>query len=385
MHLFHMLSTKNRKIAKHMAAGYDAEAQNNLEAAYGEYEQAAALGSGKAMAAIGALYLHKGFRMVEQTNIAELISQGIPVFPWNVIKKMVPDQITARQWYCKAAQCGEAAGYAAAGVMLCEGIGGSADLEKGLAYLNKALDMGVEEVRPALAVYAQAKDLHTSDEQYEQLLRDFIHAVEAEKPERYGLYSALKGGTDRQKTRLGHVLVTRRNLNDPKYADFKYLYSPEGVPLIPCCARRLNWKTFIRIDLNAFLSDDVLIAFSTDIGNTVTRTSRLTPAGSAVYRSPAFGWLRERKEAVVFRIRPQDVLPPAEMEQFAHENYLQPMEYAPDHVAFLLENGEKEYSAEIVAIAGGKVQVLFRYTIGGPDDLQETFEPELLELRLDGE
>jgi len=371
-----------KKIAELMEKGAAEEERNDLEAAFQSYEQAAQLGSGKAMAAIGTLYSFKSFRMVEENNIAELISQGMPVFPWNIVRKTVPDQAEARKWYCSAAEQGEATGYAFAGAMLCEGIGGPQELERGLAYLQKAVDLGVEAVRPAISVYAQAKDIHVSDEKYEKMLSDFVDAVEAGKPERHAMYFALKGGTEQQKARLGYTLVTRRNLLDPKYMEFKYLYAAGGVPLIPCCARRLMWKTYLRLELNAFASDDVLIGFASDIGDTVTHLGRLRPAGSAVYRSPDFGWLREEKKAVLFRIDRQCMPAPEEMERLAQVNHLQPSEYQPENVAFMLENGEKEYSAEVVAIADGKVQVLFRYTIGGSDEIHTSFEPELVSLSL---
>ena len=384
--MFDLVFGKKRKITKLLKLGRGEEARNNPEGAYEAYEQAAALGSGKAMVAIGVLYQHKGFRMVEKTNVEELIRQGIPLLPWNVRTKTEPDHAAALEWYRKAAECGEAEGYALAGAMLCEGIGCRPDLDKGLSYLTKAADMGIETVKPAIAIYADVGNSGISDAQYHKLLREFVCAVEEGKPERYALYSELKGGTDRQKTKLGYALVTRRNLHDPKYADFKYLFDADGMPLIPCCARRLSWKTFIRIDLNAFPDDDVLIAYSADfydINSTISNLGRLRRAGSAVYKSPAFGWLQEKKRAVVFKIDRENFPEQTEMARIAGENYLQPAEYAPDHVAFMIEDGEKEYSAEITAICNGKVQVLFRYTIGGSDAIEQTCEPELLELTLD--
>ena len=165
--------------------------------------------------------------------------------------------------------------------------------------------------------------------------------------------------------------------------EYKPPNSEKDVPLIPCTAVRLNWETLVRIDLNAFRSDDVLIAFSSDIRQSINNLGRLKSAGRAVYRSPSFGWLREEKEAVVFKIDRQIFPEGQEMERFENNNYLEPLNLSSDNTAFFVENGEKEYSAEIVAITDGKVSVLFRYTIGGPDEIKNTFEPELLNLRLD--
>lgn len=387
---------KKKKISNFLTIGRSEEAQNNLEGAYGAYEQAAALGSGEAMLAIAALYQEKRYRMVETDNVAELLQKGIPLLPWMVVKKTEPNYAAALEWYCKAAEHGEARGYALAGVMLCEGIAGSPDLDKGLSYLQKAAAMGIQEAQPAIAIYAKARNADISDAEYDNLLREFISAVEEGNPQRYALYYVLKGGTDRQKTKLGYALVTRRNLNDPRYGEFKYLVRPDGVPLIPCSARRTCWKTFIRIDLNAFSDDDVLIGYSSDFlysnlfdsdspffYDPIRSLGRLKRVGVAAYTSPAFGWLREKKRAIVFKIARENFPEQSEMERIAGENGLQPMEYTPEHVAFLLEDGEKEYSSEIVAIANGKVQVLFRYTVDGSDVIHQTFEPELLELKLD--
>ena len=383
MKLSHLFIGKKRAIAQLLKKGYLEETQNNLDAAYEIYSQAASLGSGKAMVAIGNLYTNKQFRMVEQSNLAELILQGIPVFPWNLITKTVPDAKTALEWFRKAAELEDPQGCAVAGAMLCEGSGCPPDLEKGVAYLKKALALGVEEVRPLICIYETQKDISLSDEKYEEKLREFTHAVELNKPERFDLYSVLKGGTERQLARLGYILITRRNLNDPKYLEFKYLSSPMGIPYIPCCAKRGNWSSFVRVDLNAFSSDDVLLTFATDIHYSFFASGRLKPIGSAVYRSPAFGWLGEIKNAMVFKIDRQYLPQQEDMNRFIEAYHLHPKEYEDENAAFIVENGEKEYSAEIAAITDGKMDVLYRYTIGGFDMIESSFEPKLMELTLD--
>ena len=49
----------------------------------------------------------------------------------------------------------------------------------------------------------------------------------------------------------------------------------------------------------------------------------------------------------------------------------------------MTENGEKEYSFEIAGISGGKVDVLWRYTIGGSDEVHKYFESELISVDLE--
>ena len=383
MNLSGFFSSEKQAVEELLKKGNLEESQNNPDAAYEAYRQAAELGSGKAMVAIGNLYLTKQFRMVEQNNLMELMMQGIPAFPWNTVTKTVPDMKTALEWHLKAAELEEPRGCAVAGIMLCEGDGCQPDTKKGLVYLKKALDLGVEQVRPIIYIYDTPTDISVSDEEYEEKLRDFVNAVESENPERFAMYYYLKGGTDRQLTRLGHILITRQNLMDPKFMGFNYLVSPDKSPYIPCYARRGNWTTFVSVDLNAFPSDDVLITFCSDINYNLFDSSRLKIVGNAVYRSPAFGWLEETKKAFVFKIDRQHIPQPEDMKNYIETYRLHPKEYDESNSAFIVENGEKEYSVEIAAITNGKVEILYRYTVGGSDDIQSSFEPSLIELTLE--
>ena len=47
-----------------------------------------------------------------------------------------------------------------------------------------------------------------------------------------------------------------------------------------------------------------------------------------------------------------------------------------------MENGGKEYSVEIACLNGLEVDLLFRYTIGGSNDVKRFFAPRLLSLAL---
>lgn len=58
-------------------------------------------------------------------------------------------------------------------------------------------------------------------------------------------------------------------------------------------------------------------------------------------------------------------------------------EYQGESVAFMVECGEKEYSFEIAGIRDEKVEVLWRYTIGGSDRVHEYFEPQLVSIEID--
>ena len=357
------------------------EENNNLEAAFELYQHAAALGNGDAMVAIGNLYAVKNFRMKETYDFLEHVLKGSTLMPYNLTKKQEPDLKTALEWYIKAAEQDHPDGCFAAGAMLCEGKGCESDVERGLMYLKKADEKGMPSARQVICIYDPTESLYLSDDEYEKLLERFVQAVDSCTLEQFELYSRLKGGTESQQTRLGYTLITRRNLEDPKYQSFKYLFSPEGIPLLPCCARRGAWKSFVRVDLNAFRSDDIYIAFATDISNSFVESSRLTPVGSAVYRSPAFGWLGEEKKSLVLKVDRTCVS--QQIQEIAEEFGLLPKEYAEENAAFIVENGEKEYSVEFAVIENGKVHVLYRYTIDGPDEIHSSFEPELISLTID--
>lgn len=215
------------------------EENNNFEAAFELYQQAAALGNGDAMVAIGNLYAVKNFRMKETYDFLEHVLKGIPLMPYNLTKKQELDFKTALEWYIKAAELDHPDGCFAAGAMLCEGKGCESNVE----------------------------------------------------------------------------------------------------------------------------------------------SSRLIPVGSAVYRSPAFGWLGEEKNALVLKVDRTCVS--QQIQEIAEEFGLLPKEYAAENAAFIVENGEKEYSVEFAVIENGKVHVLYRYTIDGPDEIHSSFEPELISLTID--
>lgn len=379
MSVFDLFNPTSQKRRRYLSAGKTAEAQGDLEAAFTAYTQAAELGSSDAMAAIGDLYVFRSFRQVEKTNLPELL-QGIPVFPWNLHTAMADDHDSALKWYRKAADLGNPRGCYLAGAFLCDS---QRDIPLGLSYLEKAMAQGVKEAAYIHAIYAPPVRISISDQAYEALLREFQTAVEKESPHRFEQYARLKGGSDSQLARLGYLLTTRRNLNDPRYGLFRYLFDAQGIPLIPACCKRGNWRSFVRFDLNAF-PPDTYLAFSSDIvpRYTLGYLHRLREAGTARYRSPAFGWLGEEKHPIVFRIDPDAVLTGEDLETAIRQFFLIPAEYEPENAAFFTECGEKEYSVELAAIHDGQVDVLFRYTIGGSEELKSSFSPELLSLEL---
>lgn len=385
MDLFAAFSPRKKKIAKLLTAGQEAEAKQELETAYESYQQAAELGSTEAMIAIATLYSVKMFRPVEQSNMMELLLQGIPAFPWNTVTQQVPDMPSALAWFRKAADAGDGKGCYMTGVMLCEGIGCKADPTEGLPYLDKAIAAGFSDASKYKYLYQPYEKIAFTDEEYESLLAEFIRKAEAREDDCYELYARLKGGSDRQLARLGFAIVTAKNMHNPLFEPFKYSFSDNGIPLIPACAKRGSWKTFIRFDLNAFASHNTVIAFTSDIDPEciLEQCHHLKRAGRARYISPAFGWLGNEKEAILFDIDTQQALDDAQLQEMAEFYHLIPEEYTGEDVAILTECGEKEYSVEIAAITGGKINILYRYTIGGSDEIQDMVAPTLLEVTIE--
>ena len=90
-----------------------------------------------------------------------------------------------------------------------------------------------------------------------------------------------------------------------------------------------------------------------------------------------FGWLdEEEKHAILLQLGVDDTLNAGSMKEVVEAFQLREEEYLGDSLALLVENGEKEYSFEIAGIQGNQVEVLWRYTIGGSDRVQNYFEPE---------
>ena len=368
---------KSRKLLKQ---GQSAQAQKHWEEAYALYAQSAALGNADAMVAIGILYMRHGFRPVKASNLSALLLSGMPIMPWDLQEQLVPDVKTALDWYRKAADTGHPEGMRILGTMLCEGKYCPQDLPRGLDYLKKAEAKGNSLARMMRLLHDQPERRCIPDEQYKRWLTAFQQAADVHEPSQYEWFARLKSGSDAQQARLGYVLATALNAQKPGYDQFPLPRTEDGLLLVPASIRRADWQTFAHIDLNAFPSPDTLLALSIDFDPKLALDlcHRLTQAGTAVYRSPAFGWLQEEKHAILLRIAPEETLTGTHLEETIRRFSLTEAAYEPAHAAFFTETGEKEYSAEIAAITGDRVEVLLRYTIGGSDRVKKLFPPELV-------
>ncbi|MCH5187030.1 MAG: sel1 repeat family protein [Oscillospiraceae bacterium] len=387
MGLFDSLCNGKNSAKNLLAAGAELERKNDLEGAFEKYKQAADLGNTEAMMAIVSLYLSKPFRQIEKSNMLELMQRGVPVLPWNLVTRKEPDYKSALEWCLKAADLGNGRACYTAGCFLCEGIICRGDIEKGTEYLEKAVKAGVPGAKEAIYLFKPSGERLT-DEAYESCLELFAQYASVGNAMMYKRYSILKSGTPKQLARLGYVLIAAQNNNLPNYGVFKYSFTDSGIPFIPAAPKRMQWKTFLRFDLNAFEAENPLIAISSDIIHPKSGYSMLGEfhhaalAGTAAYRSPAFGWLGEEKAALVFRLDKAVRLNAEAMAEVVNYFSLTPEEYEGDSVAFMVDSGEKEYSVEIACINGDKVDVLWRYTVDGSSEVHEYFEPELLSLNI---
>ncbi len=354
------------------------EQENKLEEAFEAYKSSAEAGNANAMWAIARLYLFKDFRKIKVNNLFQLIQQGIPVFPWNFEEHEEIDYRSALEWSIKAADADNAQAALAAGLILCGGHGKAPDIEKGLPYIKIALSRKVPGAEEAYALYAPEKNVSIDDSEYEKKLNEFAVCLNnGDMSSSMLLFSMLKNGSPTQKAKLGYVLMTGRNLGNELCATFPLLREDNGIPFFPAAPKRVAWKTFVRIDRNAF-PEGAKILFSADINVTPDCLSGLVITGKCEYISPSFGWLGEKKQAFILEFDDSAKLSEELFERVRKNFRLFEPEYQPENVAFFVENGEKEYSVEIAALIGERIDILYRYTIGGSDVVNKYFDPELI-------
>ncbi len=376
----------NKKKEQYRKEGLELEQQGKYEEAYIKYEEAGGMDDIPSMLYIARMYLSGNFRPVETSNLAELMLQGGPVFPWSQISEIHPDYESGLAWLIKAADLGDGFACEVAGNMIGQGLGCEADVEKAVYYLKKALSNGQASSRKFIYLYCP-DGRKLSDEEYEDCLTEFVKAVDSEDEKAYELYATLKSGTHRQLARLGHILISAQNTHKTEYELFTFSVSPSGIPLLPVVSKRGSWCTLLRFNLDAWAEKYPLIAISSDIlhverpDDLLSNFHHARIVGTATYRSPAFGWLdEEEKHALLLQLGVDDTLDADAIKEVVESFQLSEEEYLGDSIAFLVEIGEKEYSFEIAGIQGNQVEVLWRYTIGGSDRVQNYFEPELISI-----
>ena len=367
--------------------GLELEEQGKYEEAFLKYEEAAKMNDTLAMIYIAKMYLSGNFRPVAYSNLAELLLHGWPIFPWSLRDEKRPDYKSSFEWFKKAADNGNGLACEIVGDMLCNGMGCAEDVEEGISYFEKAVAHGQDSALKSICLYLPDGKVLT-DKEYEFCLAEFIKAADAGNDKAYDLYATLKSGTQKQLARLGHILIAKQNVQRNGYGSFRHSFSPSGIPLLPVVAKRGAWCTFLRFNLDAWTEEHPLIAISSDIIDvdnpswTLSNLHNARIVGTVMYKSPKFGWLGEEKNAVLVRLGEDNALSCEVLEEIVDSFALTDEEYKGKSIAFMVENGEKEYSFEVAGITDKKVEVLWRYTIGGSDSVDDYFEPELISLNL---
>ena len=94
---------ENAKKERYRKEGLELEQQGKYEEAYLKYEEAGKMDDIPSMLYIARMYLSGNIRPVETSNLAELMLQGGPVFPWSQISEIHPDYESGLAWMTKAA------------------------------------------------------------------------------------------------------------------------------------------------------------------------------------------------------------------------------------------------------------------------------------------
>ncbi|MBQ3346602.1 MAG: sel1 repeat family protein, partial [Synergistaceae bacterium] len=165
---------------KYRKEGLELEQQEKYEEAFLKYEEAAKMEDTPSMIYIARMYLSGKFRAVESSNLAELLIQGGPIFPWSLRNEKRPDYKSALKWLMKAAELGSGLACETVGNMLCNGVGCNVDIERGISYFEKAVANGHNSARKYTYLYRPDGKVLT-DEEYEICLTEFFKTVESSR------------------------------------------------------------------------------------------------------------------------------------------------------------------------------------------------------------
>ena len=116
----------------------------------------------------------------------------------------------------------------------------------------------------------------------------------------------------------------------------------------PVFLQRADWRTLLVFSLDAFAGPAPLVAVSSDIldaehPDRLLETGlfhRARIVGTAVYRSPAFGWLEAEKHAVLIRLGDAGALDPTSVKKTEASFSLPDGFLGGKGTAFIAEHGE---------------------------------------------
>lgn len=362
---------KDHTVEECMHIGLLSWQEGDKETAFSWLEKAAEQGSSDAMRFIANMYFHENFRPVRVSGVekamADALQRGqLVVMPHQCVDSEEPDYRTAWEWYMKAAEHGDIDSMSNAGVMALQGIGCEKNVELAEELIGKAAEAGNPFAQKAYRdFFGKTIFAFKPDDQYTALLADFQRSADVgDETASFEIYRNIILGTDRQLARLGYILAKGKYNSHEIYRQFGYPVRNTGEPYAPAYLfTRFEWVSYLKIDLNAFDEEEILLSFTSDVGRAITPVKWVEVVGEIEYTSGSFGWLRERKTATVFRVDRNLPIEAARIESCPISNdYL-----LEEDSAWFIEDGEKEYSAEICQIKDGQPIILCRYTIDGAD------------------
>ena len=388
----------SEKAFKLLQEGVKLQFAEKLEEAYEKYEASAIMGNSTAMLAIACLYLHtdppfRGIKLTMEEMIQAVIAGSLP-------EPIKPDAKTALTWLMKAIDLknGDASGML--GSMLYEGEYVPQDKTAGIKYLQLGVEYGSKKAVKVLKEY-QESERQLSDAEYLEYLEKFRITADKQDDECIKLYQLLRNGTPEQLYRLGYTLLAGKSTGNLYYASCQVPLTAEGMPYMPVSPKPSPGGRWVRVDWQAFPTNQPMLAIASNPlylhrfqkmnqEGKLQSMHHMKIAGTATYRSPAFGELEEEKQALLLIPDSSAELDMECYSQIVMKYDLRRSAY-DDDPAFFVDSAEGmpgEYSLEMASIIDNRVDVLFRYHVKNilfcnminGSDIEKQFPPELLSL-----
>lgn len=327
---------------KKLQAAQNAEREGKLDEAFKIYTGLYNEGFIPAAFFLGNLFMHRGYRAVEEVN--QQTGQTV----------RRPDYPSAHSWYKKAADRGVREAMSNLGVMYTLGQGCEKDPETGKKYLIRARDAGSEEARAFLFQNFpdQRSTVSYTDEEYTELLSKFIELSTAGNAnECHKLFFKLVCGNDEQLSSLGTVLALHKysttnpfvnRMNPPAFPKMT-----NGMPCAPVyLAKRAPGASTLHMNPRCFPEGKIRLTLCSTIEDLtifpLSGIEDVEDGGFVTYRAVPLGTLPTERGARILEFTPEE----------------------DAEICIFTENGEKEYIVELGWLdEADQLHFLFRYSI----------------------
>ncbi len=327
---------------KKLQAAQNAERSGNLDEAFKIYTGLYNEGFVPAAFFLGNLFMHRGYRAIEEKN--EQTGQTV----------RRPDFATAHSWYKKAADRGVREAMSNLGVMYTMGQGCEKDPETGKKYLIRARDAGSEEAKAFLFQNFpdQRSTVSYTDEEYTEMLSKFIEfSTAGNAAECHKLFFKLVCGNDEQLSSLGTVLALHKyatknpfviRMNPPAYPKMT-----NGMPCAPVyLAARNPGASTLHLNPRCFPEGKIRLTLCSTIEDLtifpLSGIADVEDGGFVTYRAVPLGSLPTERGARILEFTPEE----------------------DAEICIFTENGDKEYVVELGWLDDAdQLHFLFRYSI----------------------